>query len=121
MQLLANTLKTHGPFDGALCFSQGGIFLRHAHRIMFDVDRAAYHDAADAFPKFAICVASMYSRHLLSIPAPFSCCAYCILHRVTLPSACTPRICSYSTTARASAKRRRSAVAAPYFCAALCC
>ena len=58
LQLLAHTLTTHGPFDGALCFSQGGIFLRHAHRIMFDVDRAAFVDAAAAFPKFAICVAS---------------------------------------------------------------
>ena len=59
MQLLAQTLITHGPFDGALCFSQGGIFLRHAHRIMFDIDRLAFANAASAFPKFAICVASM--------------------------------------------------------------
>ncbi len=59
VQLLARTLKTHGPFHGALCFSQGGIFLRHAHRIMFDVDRSAFADAGHLFPKFAICVASM--------------------------------------------------------------
>ena len=43
-----------------LCFSQGGIFLRHAHRIMFDVDRAAFAEAAAGFPKFAICIASMW-------------------------------------------------------------
>jgi hypothetical protein len=60
LQVLARALKSHGPFDGALCFSQGGIFLRHAHRIIFDVDRESFVDVADAFPKFAICVASMF-------------------------------------------------------------
>lgn len=68
LQLLAHALRTHGPFDGALCFSQGGIFLRHAHRIMFDIDRESFPGAAEAFPKFAICVASMFG-------APSCCCS----------------------------------------------
>jgi hypothetical protein len=59
MKLLVHALKVFGPFDGALCFSQGGIFFRHAHRIIFDIDRAAFSDVSSAFPRFSICVASM--------------------------------------------------------------
>jgi hypothetical protein len=38
---VANYLRIHGPFDGVLCFSQGGIFFRHFYNItqMIDPDR----------------------------------------------------------------------------------
>ena len=57
-RVLGFGFRVYGASDP--CFSQGGIFLRHAHRIMFDVDRAAFAEAAAGFPKFAICIASMW-------------------------------------------------------------
>jgi len=33
VQYLVEKMKTEGPFDGMMSFSQGGIILRHFHRI----------------------------------------------------------------------------------------
>ena len=35
---LVDVLKSQGPFDGVLCFSQGGIIFRHFHRITQEID-----------------------------------------------------------------------------------
>ncbi|TNV76133.1 hypothetical protein FGO68_gene15629 [Halteria grandinella] len=50
--------KEHGPFDGALTFSQGGLFARHMHRIVNTIDREYWepHFAHERvkLPKFLI-------------------------------------------------------------------
>jgi hypothetical protein len=34
--------REHGPFDGALCFSQGSIFFRHMYRVVNDIDKETW-------------------------------------------------------------------------------
>mmetsp|Transcript_27560 Transcript_27560/g.36829 ORF Transcript_27560/g.36829 Transcript_27560/m.36829 type:complete len:154 (-) Transcript_27560:366-827(-) len=61
---LVDVLKSQGPFDGVLCFSQGGIIYRHFHRITQEIDRASFQSRADPrrqvfeMPKFMISVGS---------------------------------------------------------------
>ena len=45
---LADILKTQGPFDGVVCFSQGGIIFRHFHRITQEIDPEAFLDPTNA-------------------------------------------------------------------------
>ena len=44
---LVNILRTHGPFDGVLAFSQGGIIFRHFHRITQEINPEAFRHPAD--------------------------------------------------------------------------
>lgn len=43
---LAEVMRSQGPFDGILAFSQGGIIYRHFHRITQEIDPQAYLDAS---------------------------------------------------------------------------
>ena len=61
---LVDILKVQGPFDGVMCFSQGGIIFRHFHRITQEIDRQSFQHPVDSskqvfeMPKFMITVAS---------------------------------------------------------------
>ena len=62
---LVDIMRSEGPFDGVLCFSQGGIIFRHFHRITQEIDPQAFalpgvSDGRQTFqmPKFMISVAS---------------------------------------------------------------
>ena len=62
---LVDIMRSDGPFDGVLCFSQGGIIFRHFHRITQEIDPEAFalQGASDGrqkfqMPKFMISVAS---------------------------------------------------------------
>ena len=62
---LVDIMRSEGPFDGVLCFSQGGIIFRHFHRITQEIDPQAFalpgaSDDRQTFhmPKFMISVAS---------------------------------------------------------------
>ena len=64
-QYLVDVLKgPDGPFDGVLCFSQGGIIFRHFYRITQEIDPQVYQVSSDPkdgqifqMPKFMISVA----------------------------------------------------------------
>ena len=47
-------MKEHGPFDGVVTFSQGGILLRHMYRTIFLIDPDTYREVLSNFPKFII-------------------------------------------------------------------
>jgi hypothetical protein len=42
IQKFVDFSREFGPFDGALCFSQGSIFFRHMYRIVNDIDRETW-------------------------------------------------------------------------------
>ena len=44
---LISALKTQGPFDGVLGFSQGGIIFRHFYRITQEIDPDSFVSPAD--------------------------------------------------------------------------
>ena len=59
---LIDIMRQQGPFDGVLCFSQGGIMFRHFHRITQEIDPQSFklNETKQTFqmPKFMISVAS---------------------------------------------------------------
>ena len=58
VKYILEEMKTHGPFDGVLSFSQGSIMFRHLYRIVTDLDSASYPDVH--LPSFVISVGGPY-------------------------------------------------------------
>ena len=59
-------IKTHGPYDGFLTFSQGSIFMRHMYRVLNDIDNKTYQHVLEdtPFPSFIISVAGLYFPYM---------------------------------------------------------
>ncbi|TNV75816.1 hypothetical protein FGO68_gene12793 [Halteria grandinella] len=53
-------IEEHGPFDGALAFSQGSIFYRHMYRVLNQINP----QSIEGFPNFLISVGGPYFPYM---------------------------------------------------------